>query len=111
MRTFITVKARKEGIHFWKDAPPEVHFLKNPHRHEFHFNVWIEVKHDDRELEFILVKRFIESVLPPYEWGGKSCEMAAQDLSEAIKNKYGCDRELIIEVLEDGENGSILVLP
>lgn len=111
MSTFIIVKTRKEGLHFWEDAPDEVSFLRYPHRHEFHFNVWIEVNHDDRELEFILVKRFIESVLPQFNWMGKSCEMAAQDLLAKLQNKYGSERGYIIEVLEDGENGSVLVNP
>ena len=33
----IYVKFTKEGIHCYPDAPEDVEFLKNPHRHIFHF--------------------------------------------------------------------------
>ncbi len=35
-----------------------------------------------------------------------SCEMMAQDLAKYIQTKYA-DRDLIIDISEDGENGSI----
>ena len=32
------------------------------HRHIFHFKVWIEVFHDDRDIEFIQFKRWLENL-------------------------------------------------
>lgn len=107
----IWVTFRKEGIHSYKEAlsNPElsdVSFLGWPHRHIFHFKVHIEVSHDNREIEFIQFKRWLEN---SYSQGtlvlnNKSCEMIADDLAQFIRTKYP-GRKMIIEVSEDGENG------
>ena len=86
----------------------DVSFLASPHRHIFHFRVWISVFHDDRDIEFIQFKRWLESL---YNGQGstlslnyKSCEMIAEDLYQQINTKYP-NRDVWIEVAEDGENG------
>ena len=70
--SMIWVSFRKEGIHAYPAALTEpeledVKFLGHPHRHMFHFKVWIQVFHDDRDIEFILWceknKRFSEIIL------------------------------------------------
>lgn len=109
MHKTIWVTFRKEGIHCYPDAPEGVEFLKHPHRHMFHFNVEIEVFHDDRDIEFILFKRELESL---YQEGTlqldyKSCEMIADDLATYIHREYP-HRKLTITVSEDGENGATL---
>jgi len=38
-------------------------FLRFDHRHIFHVTVWIEQFHNERDVEFILFKRFIEAAL------------------------------------------------
>ena len=115
----IWVTFRKEGIHCYPAAATDpnlatgdeydVSFLANPHRHIFHFRVWIGVTHDDRDIEFIQFKRWLENL---YKEGTlqldyKSCEMMSGDLYDAISNKYP-GREIWIEVSEDGENGSFI---
>ena len=117
----IWVTFRKEGIHCYPAAATDpklntageydVSFLANPHRHIFHFRVWISVQHNDRDIEFIQFKRWLESL---YNGQGsvlsldfKSCEMMSDDLYEVIKARYP-DREVWIEVSEDGENGSFI---
>ena len=110
----IYVTFQKEGIHKYPAALTDpklkdVSFLGHPHRHMFHFRVDIEVFHQDRELEFILFKRELEGL---YEQGTlqldyKSCEMMADDLYEYISEKYP-NRDVIIQVSEDGENGAII---
>jgi len=57
----IWVTFKKEGIHKYPAALEDpkledVSFLGYPHRHIFHFKVWIEVFHDDRDIEFIQFK-------------------------------------------------------
>ena len=109
---FIWVTFQKEGIHKYPDAPDGVEFLKYPHRHIFHFRVELEVFHDDRDVEFILLKRELERL---YNKGTlqldyKSCEMMADDLFEYIEKEYP-DRDVIIEVSEDGENGTRAYYP
>lgn len=109
---FIWVTFQKEGIHKYPDAPEGVEFLKYPHRHMFHFRVELEVFHDDRDVEFILLKRELEGL---YNEGTlqldyKSCEMMADDLFEYIAKEFP-DRDVIIEVSEDGENGTRAYYP
>ena len=72
----------------------------------FHFRVEIEVFHDDRDIEFILFKRELESLYSEgtLQLDYKSCEMMADDLHEYIEENYP-GRFHMIEVSEDGENG------
>jgi len=115
----IWVTFRKEGMHKYPAALTDpalatgdeydVSFLGYPHRHIFHFKVWISVTHDDRDIEFIQFKRWLENL---YKEGTlqldyKSCEMMSGDLFDTISNKYP-NREVWIEVSEDGENGSFI---
>jgi hypothetical protein len=104
----IVVKTRAEGFHNWPDAPDEVAFLRANHRHEFHYELEIEVDHNDRELEFILVKRWLDSVIPRGELGHQSCEMIATAILEAAAKKYGVVRFISVGVFEDGENGAFV---
>ena len=115
----IWVTFQKEGMHKYPAALTDpalatgdeydVSFLGYPHRHTFHFKVWIGVTHDDRDIEFIQFKRWLENL---YKEGTlqldyKSCEMMSGDLFDSISNKYP-GREIWIEVSEDGENGSFI---
>jgi hypothetical protein len=115
----IWVTFRKEGIHRYPAAgtdpklcsPGEydVSFLANAHRHIFHFKVWISVEHNDRDIEFIQFKRWVESLYNKdiLELDFKSCEMMSDDLYAQISQRYP-GREVWIEVSEDGENGSFI---
>jgi len=112
----IWVTFRKEGIHKYPAALTDpgladVQFLGYPHRHQFHFRVWIDVFHNDRDLEFIQFKRWCESL---YNGHGavlsldhKSCEMMADDLYIQIAQRHP-GRVVHIEVSEDGENGALI---
>ena len=115
-RRQIWVTFRREGIHKYPAALTDpklntkdeydVSFLGYPHRHIFHFRVAIEVFHNDRDIEFIQFKRWLENLygLGTIELDYKSCEMIADDLYEQIGVRYP-NRFIIIEVSEDGENG------
>lgn len=113
----IWVTFQKEGIHCYPAAATDpklntndkynVAFLANPHRHIFHFRVAIDVFHNDRDIEFIQFKRWLEDLYGDGEvldLNLKSCEMIADDLYLQIANRYP-GRRTIIEVSEDGENG------
>ncbi len=84
----IWVTFQKEGIHKYPDAPDEVDFLRYPHRHMFHFKVQIEVYNDDRDLEFFIFKRWLESLYADdiLQLDYKSCEMMADYLAKQIKD-------------------------
>ena len=115
----IWITFRKEGIHKYPAAATDpllatgdeydVSFLAVPHRHIFHFRVWIDVFHNDRDIEFIQFKRWLENL---YNKGTlaldyKSCEMMADDLYIQIAGRYP-GRAVWIEVAEDGENGCLI---
>ena len=84
----------------------DVSFLGVPHRHIFHFRVAIDVFHNDRDIEFIQFKRWLENLYAggTLELNFKSCEMIADDLYIQIAGRYP-GRAVEIEVSEDGENG------
>ena len=105
MKSYIWVTTQQSNFHSWKDAKNDVEFLKYKHRHIFYFKVYIEVFHDDREIEFFQFKNFIEHKLESKKlWENKSCEMIADWLYNIIRKKI-TDRTIIIEVSEDNENG------
>ena len=118
-KRMIWVTFRKEGIHRYPDAGTDpklasgdeydVSFLAMPHRHIFHFNVGIQVFHNDRDIEFIQFKRWLENL---YSEGTlkldfKSCEMISDDLYEAVASRY-TGRDIEITVSADGENGATI---
>jgi len=115
----IWVTFRKEGIHRYPAAATDpnlctagaydVSFLANAHRHIFHFRVWIDVFHNDRDIEFIQFKRWLENLYRngTVQLDFKSCEMISDDLYLQIAARYP-DRAVWIEVAEDGENGALI---
>ncbi len=139
----IWVTFQREGVHKYPAALTDpalatgdeydVSFLGYPHRHIFHFRVWIDVFHSDRDIEFIQFKRWLlslysnsagshglrdRSVSDPDHTAGvasaptlqldyKSCEMIADDLYIQIADRYP-GRAVWIEVSEDGENGCLI---
>ena len=115
----IWVTFRKEGVHCYPAAATDpnlatgdeydVSFLANKHRHIFHFRVWISVTHNDRDIEFIQFKRWLENLYKDniLNLNFMSCEMMSDELYSAILEKYP-SREVWIEVSEDGENGSLI---
>jgi hypothetical protein len=118
-RRQIWVTFQKEGIHCYPAAATDptlatgdeydVSFLASPHRHIFHFQVWIDVTHNDRDIEFIQFKRWLENLYrdDTLQLDHKSCEMISDDLYLQIAQKYP-DRGIWIEVAEDGENGALI---
>lgn len=119
MKKFIQVKFQKEGVHYFPDADKnpryatkgwdDVSFLGHKHFHYFYFVVRIEVLDDNREIEFIQFRRWLERL---YDYGtlnleNKSCEMMAEDLIDILKEKYP-NRDISVEVYEDNINGAIV---
>jgi hypothetical protein len=115
----IWITFRKEGIHRYPAAATDpqlctageydVSFLANAHRHIFHFRIWIDVFHNDRDIEFIQFKRWLEGLYNKdiLELDFKSCEMIADDLYIQVAGRYP-GRAVWIEVAEDGENGCLI---
>ena len=115
----IWVSFRKEGIHRYPAAATDpnlctageydVSFLANAHRHIFNFRIAIDVFHNDRDIEFIQFKRWLEGLYSKdiLELDFKSCEMIADDLYDQIAARYP-NRAVVIDVSEDGENGCVI---
>jgi hypothetical protein len=115
----IWITFRKEGIHRYPAAATDpqlctageydVSFLANAHRHIFHFKIWIDVFHNDRDIEFIQFKRWLEGLYNKdiLQLDFKSCEMIADDLYIQVAGRYP-GRAVWIEVAEDGENGCLI---
>lgn len=120
-KRMIWVTFRREGIHKYPAALEDpalktgdlydVSFLGYPHRHIFHFTVAIQVWHNDRDVEFIQFKRWLEQLYSGDQGvlslDYKSCEMISDDLYEQIASRYP-DRDIEITVSEDGENGATI---
>ena len=117
-KRMIFVTFQREGIHCYPAAGTDpalktndqydVSFLASPHRHMFHFNVAIQVFHNDRDIEFIQFKRWLDNLYTGVlELNFKSCEMISDDLYQQIANRYP-DRDIHITVSEDGENGATI---
>jgi hypothetical protein len=118
-KRMIWVTFQREGIHKYPGADTDpklatgdeydVSFLGYPHRHIFHFTVAIQVTHNDRDIEFIQFKRWLENSFKSgvMQLDHKSCEMICDDLYEFIANRYP-DRDIEITVSEDGENGATI---
>jgi hypothetical protein len=117
--SMIWVTFRKEGLHKYPAAlddpnlatggDDDVSFLGYIHRHIFHFTVAIQVFHDDRDIEFIQFKRWLESLYADgtLQLDYKSCEMICDDLAQQINFKYP-NRKIELTVSEDGENGATI---
>ena len=115
----IWVSFSKEGIHKYPAALTDpalatgdeydVSFLGYPHRHIFEFKVWISVTHLNRDIEFIQFKRWLEKLYNEntLELNYRSCEMIAEELHAKITARYP-NREVWIDVSEDGENGAFM---
>ena len=115
IKTSIWVSFQKEGVHKYPAAASDpklaaVSFLASEHRHIFHFRVELEVFHDDRDVEFILLKRELEGLYNTgtLQLNNMSCEMIARELLDYI-NQYYPGRDSTIQVSEDNENGCSLV--
>lgn len=109
----INVVNRFNGIHCWPDAPEPVGFLRNHHHHLFVVYTQIDVNHDDRELEFLMVQRDIDKYIHQTMMvsgntaflGDMSCEQIAKRIIKFVGDKYGSNRSISVGVFEDDENG------
>lgn len=111
--TMVYCKTRFISFHRWQDAPDEFVHLRHSHRHEFHVQVWVNVHHTDRQVEFQKLKKHVDSIcatdiVAPYEAPvGFSCE----DMCVIITGKLrDCAYDVAaVDVSEDGENGATVV--
>mgnify|MGYP001392328477 CR=1 FL=1 len=105
----IVVRSQFEGFHSWPDCPyEEVAFLRNVHRHIFHVEIKIAVTHNERELEFFMVKKELNTLLAQdfeHKEFTLSCEAIAEIILDKLREKY--PTLYSVSVFEDNENGAV----
>ena len=107
--TEIFVKLRVPGFHYWPKASTNRAYLGERHRHLFHLVVSMVVGHADREVEFHDLLDEVRALFPVgKDHGGKSCEMMAQEIGQALAVRH--KRPVTVEVSEDGEVGARMKL-
>lgn len=116
-KMFVYCTFQLEGYHRYPDADKlphtatgdkyDVSHLALRHFHYFNFKVWVEVKHENRDIEFIQLRRKILDVYSTkqLELDYKSCEMMSDDLYKLLTSWYP-GVEIRIDISEEGINGS-----
>ena len=115
-KQFVYCTLTKEGYHCYPGADTnsstatndrfDVSHLVNRHMHYFNFKVWVEVNHNDRDIEFIQLRRWIEDLYTGIlEVDNNSCEMISDKLYEQLCQRYP-KSEIRIDISEEGINGS-----
>lgn len=95
------------GFHCWPEAPGARNYLAQRHRHLFHVEVQLELRHHEREVEFHDLLDFARERMPGGEMEGRSCETMASELLHHIHERYP-GRTVRVSVFEDGEVGASL---
>jgi hypothetical protein len=110
MKTLIKVQTQFEALHRYFDAPENVSYLGDYHRHLFKVTAIIEVFSDERELEFFTIKEmidlFIKKTIP--DKSELSCESMSRLIVHHLRDEIAGNREIMVEVNEDGEDGAIV---
>ena len=118
-KTFVYCSFQKEGYHCFPEAgfdskyatgdEYDVSHLAHKHMHYFYIKIWVQVNHSNRDIEFIQLRRWLESLYGSgtLSLNSKSCEMIAEDLYEYVIEKYP-EQEIRIDVSEDNINGAYI---
>jgi len=112
----VIAQFRFEGVHRWEECDlPQVKYLQELHRHIFHVRVEVEVRKNNRQIEFIDLKHLLQDMMygefDRYPDGDDSSDVlhlgfhSCEDIAEMIFIEFKAD---LVEVLEDGENGAVI---
>lgn len=106
IKKIITFKTDFIGFHQWVNAPDEVKFLRDLHRHKFYVEVSLEVKENDREKEFFIEQEklftYVNNLKNHLNSNpGMSCEHMAEFILTFYINESGS-----VQVSEDGESSA-----
>ena len=104
MNTFVVSRLQFIGYHRFKNAPHEVSFLRDWHRHVFYVQVMAK-ESESRQIEFILLKRRVGEFVEQ-EYNENSFEESCEQIAVSILNKFPelCEAS----VFEDNENGAVV---
>ncbi len=97
-------------IHRYKDAPEEVSYLRNLHRHMINIETTVEVFTTDREIEFYMMKDKIDKALKNHKFDeNASCEDVCVYIMSIITKDYGKNRYRKVKVREDNNGFATLI--
>jgi hypothetical protein len=106
--TRIWVTWRAPGFHRWLGAEGKRRYLADRHRHVFHFKVALDVRHNDREVEFHDLLDHCRAITrPEHDWDLSSCEDIAKLILIRVAERWP-DRRPQVSVSEDGECGAVV---
>jgi len=113
-------------VHRWKESEggtiDSFPFLGNRHCHMLEVTVWIEQNHNQRDIEYLFADGEIRAAIT-FALGGThyytgrdqqnwSCEKIAEEIYRRIIDYTRLtdlkNRDITIEVLEDGRNGAVV---
>lgn len=105
MKKSVFTHSRLAGFHFYPNAPEKCKYLASIHRHIFDVYCFVNVEHNNRDVEFIGFQDEYERELhrqfgEPLELGAMSCE----DLACWLLEKYPEIHKVIVQ--EDGNGGT-----
>lgn len=112
VKNYVKTNVDVIGYHRYQNAPDDVSYLRNWHRHHFIVTVKICVTNLDREIEFFELQQkvlsyLMETYLTKADWGTclvfASCEMVANDVLGQLLKWFG-KRQMSVDVSEDGES-------
>lgn len=120
-KTFVYTQFNKQGYHRFPEADQlpqfatgdkyDVSHLALRHMHYFFFKVWVEVKHENRDIEFIQLRRWLEELYAgELDIDYMSCEMLSDNLAIKIRERWPTS-EIRIDVSEENINGSYTEYP
>lgn len=103
-----TVKTEFVQYHKYPAAPDEVAYLRNLHRHKFYLTVQVQQVHDNRDVEYFILRDIIINIHAKIRWHeNMSCEMYCQEMLNKVQNIFP-DRMIRVSLFEDNENGCII---
>ncbi len=105
MKRQIVVTGTFVGFHKWPEAPDEVSYLRELHRHLFTYKVYFPVSHNDRELEFHIQKEKVAKHIYDIQGSQDVYKWSCETWAETLLSFTAASR---VEIWEDGECGSIV---
>lgn len=116
----VWVRFQQEGWHCWPDAPDNVSYLRDSHRHMFWYEVRVGVGRTeyDRGIEFHTLLKFCREQAQGPNLGANSCEMLALAMAEIVQawcndvdtQHFPCWRTVTVTVSEDNECGATVTV-
>jgi len=107
MKSTVIIQFEIAGFHHYPNAPQQVQFLSNDHRHTFKIKAGYSVEDLNREKEIFIERDYITEYLTetygsPCQFGAMSCEMIAAEILE-----YAIEDGMIwCEVWEENTGGA-----